>query len=64
MGYSGGYTVSALGNDSVPPKFVKSPAEVRSVLEVLGMPREGIEQTVARLSRERLVEVALTRGKR
>jgi hypothetical protein len=59
MGYSGGYTVSALGGDRVAPNFVKSLAEVRSFLQVLGMPREVIENTVGRLSRERLVEVTL-----
>ena len=59
MGYSGGYTVSALGGDTVAPNFVKSQAEVKSVLEVLGVPPEVIEHTVARLSRERLVEVTL-----
>ena len=58
-GYSGGYTVSVLGGDTVPPNFVRSQAEVRSVLEVLGMPPEIIEHTVARLSRERLVEVTV-----
>jgi hypothetical protein len=56
-GFSGAdYSVSDVDGD-IATEFAKSKAELRGVLKVMGMAPEAIEDTVGRLSRERLVEV-------